>query len=101
MGNHSQIRIAITFGYPELAASWNPLSPPLLQRTIKIMLTNGHTAAGSEPRLFMSHATRVSFIKGGVLVGVVCLIALGPYFSDQSCSNPLYVTFNTWCSAPR
>lgn len=65
------------------------------------MSTDTRTAAGSEPVPFMSHATRAFFIKGGVLVGVVCLVGLGLYFSDQSCSNPLYVTFNTWCSAPR
>lgn len=50
---------------------------------------------------FLSHATRAFFVKGGILVGVVFLVALGLYFSDQSCSNPLYVTFNAWCAAPR
>lgn len=64
------------------------------------MSTSNRTEAGIEPVPLMSHAARAFFIKGGVLVGVVCLIALGLYFIDQSCGNPLYVTFNTWCSAP-
>lgn len=65
------------------------------------MSTNERTEAGVEAAPFMSHATRAFFVKGGTLVGVVCLVALGLYFSDQSCSNPIYVTFNAWCSAPR
>lgn len=65
------------------------------------MLNSKRTEAGVEAAPFMSHATRAFFVKGGILVGVVCLVALGLYFSDQSCSNPLYVTFNAWCSAPR
>ena len=65
------------------------------------MSTSERTEAGIEPAPFLSHATRAFFVKGGILVGVVCLVALGLYFRDQSCSNPLYVTFNAWCAAPR
>lgn len=65
------------------------------------MSTIERTEAGIEPAPFMSYATRALLVKGGILVGVVCVVALGLYFSDQSCSNPLYVTFNAWCSAPR
>lgn len=46
------------------------------------MSTEARTTAGSEPFPLMSHATRAFFIKGGVLVGVVRLIALGLYFSE-------------------
>jgi len=48
----------------------------------------------------MSHVARAFFIKADFVVGVLCLIALGLYFGDQSCSNLLYVVFNTLCSAP-